>query len=60
MRLLMSESEHLSSRYSCTVKITTSEEYIYYQVFFSRAIIMHTLFMHAFSPYHFTGNCFNS
>lgn len=35
MRLLMSESEHLSSRYSCTVKITTSEEYIYiYAKFF--------------------------
>lgn len=62
MRLLMSESEHLSSRYSCTVKITTSEEYIYIyaKFFFSSAIIMHTLYMHAFSPYHFTGNCFNS
>lgn len=28
--------------------------------FFSNAIIMHILYMHAFSPYHFNGNCFNS
>lgn len=28
--------------------------------FFSNAIIMHILYMHAFSPYHFTSNCFNS
>lgn len=30
------------------------------QLFFSNAIIMHILYMHAFSPYHFTSNCFNS
>lgn len=28
--------------------------------FFSNAIIMHILYTHAFSPYHFNGNCFNS
>lgn len=28
--------------------------------FFSNAIIMHILYMHALSPYHFNGNCFNS
>lgn len=28
--------------------------------FFSNAIIMHILYMHAISPYHFNGNCFNS
>lgn len=60
LRVLKSQNIYLEGIHARFKLLLLTNIFTYMPIFFSNAIIMHILYMHAFSPYHFNGNCFNS
>lgn len=61
LRVLKSQNIYLEGIHAWFKLLLLTNIFTYMpSFFFSNAIIMHILYMHALSPYHFNGNCFNS